>query len=400
MLNKDLILEIFKPADMQRWNDQLRPVDFFELDKQAHKMIIAYILGKFEEENETKDFNWIKIIEGGMFEFFQRIIVTDLKPPLFYKIKQNRKKYTELNNYVLENIGPVLNKLNTGKLFERFEKYLREDENHCEDINKKILKAAHFYATRWEFAIIERTNPNGYQIKKIKEDLDKEQEKTYGLIGMQKLTLIKELKDFADLCGELRFQTRWNHLHRIPKTSVLGHMLIVAMFSYLFSIEIKCCEKRCFNNYFTGLFHDLPEVLTRDIIKPVKTSVKGLDKLVKSYEKEEMKKIYKLIPKSWHREMNMFTEDEFSNTAYVNKKYLSFKNSSSLNKYNEDQYNPRDGEIVEVLDKLAAFTEAYLALENGIKNKELHMAKVMLPMKYKNYICSEINIGKIYDTFK
>ena len=56
---------------MQRWNDLLRPVEFRELDKQAHKMIIAYVLGKHEEEKNTRGFDWIKIIEGGIFEFLQ-----------------------------------------------------------------------------------------------------------------------------------------------------------------------------------------------------------------------------------------------------------------------------------------------------------------------------------------
>ncbi|KAA0242417.1 MAG: HD domain-containing protein [Candidatus Brocadia sp. AMX2] len=61
---------------------------------------------------------------------------------------------------------------------------------------------------------------------------------------------------------------KWSRLHRIPRTSVLGHSLFVAILSYLFSLEIKACARRCVNNYFTGLFHDLPEVLTRDIISP------------------------------------------------------------------------------------------------------------------------------------
>ena len=35
-------------ANMQRWNDKIRPVELRELDKQAHKMVIAYLIGKFE----------------------------------------------------------------------------------------------------------------------------------------------------------------------------------------------------------------------------------------------------------------------------------------------------------------------------------------------------------------
>ncbi|HBA55738.1 MAG TPA: hydrolase, partial [Syntrophorhabdus aromaticivorans] len=52
MVSKDFILKVHDAASMQRWNDKIRPVDLRELDKQAHKMIIAYFLGRFEEEKE------------------------------------------------------------------------------------------------------------------------------------------------------------------------------------------------------------------------------------------------------------------------------------------------------------------------------------------------------------
>ena len=69
MIRKALLLKLFDAAYMQRWNDKVRPVDLIELDKQAHKMLIAYFLGKFDEK--TKGFNWTEIIEGGIFELLQ-----------------------------------------------------------------------------------------------------------------------------------------------------------------------------------------------------------------------------------------------------------------------------------------------------------------------------------------
>ena len=78
MIRKAFILKLFDAALMQRWNDKIRPVELVELDKQAHKMIIAYILGKCEEENQP--INWTEIIEGGLFELLQRLVITDIKP--------------------------------------------------------------------------------------------------------------------------------------------------------------------------------------------------------------------------------------------------------------------------------------------------------------------------------
>jgi len=160
----------------------------------------------------------------------------------------------------------------------------------------------------------------------------------------------------------LRFQSRWSHVHRVPETSVLGHMLFVATLSYLFSIEIGSCKKRIINNYFTGLFHDLPEVLTRDIISPVKGSP-GLSELVKDYEKEQLEKeIYTLIPTTWHSEIKMYTENEFSNLITKNNEieYLDF---DIPDKFNKDEYNPRDGKLIKSIDKLAAFIEANEAIK-------------------------------------
>ena len=286
MIRKALLLKIFDAAYMQRWNDKIRPVDLIELDKQAHKMVIAYFLGKFEEGEE--DLDWIEIIEGGIFELLQRIVVTDLKPPIFYKIREDPDKYKKLNEWVYSDLESIISPLGSG-FCERFKGYF---SNIDETLNKRILSAAHFYSTKWEFNIIEWANRNSYEIDTIKKDLQKKQEKYYDLKGIAELAMYDKYRYFVDLCGQLRFQSRWANLHRIPKTSVLGHSLFVATVSYLFSLEAEACRQRCINNYFTGLFHDLPEVLTRDIISPVKRSVREIDYLIKEYEKHLWNQIH------------------------------------------------------------------------------------------------------------
>jgi putative hydrolase of HD superfamily len=104
MIGKAFILEIFNAAAMQRWNDKIRPVELKELDKQAHKMTIAYFLGKFEEN--TEGFNWIEVIEGGLFEFLERLVITDLKPQIFNRIKKTRTNIKSCINGSLKNWNP------------------------------------------------------------------------------------------------------------------------------------------------------------------------------------------------------------------------------------------------------------------------------------------------------
>ncbi len=394
MIHKTFILKLFNAANMQRWNDKIRPVELRELDKQAHKMMIAWFLGKFEEKRQG--FNWLEVIEGGLFEFLQRIVLTDLKPQVFNRIKEDHARYNELNKWVFAQLEPVILPFG-GEFCNRFRNHFSSTDD---TISKKILSASHFYATRWEFDIIERANPHGYEISMIKNFLQERQEKYYELKGIQQLALYQRYRNFIDLCGQLRFQVRWSYVNMNPRISVLGHMLNVAILSYLLSHEIGACQKRCCNNYFTGLFHDLPEVLTRDIISPVKRSIEGLDELIKEYEKEQMEKeVYGLIPDKWHQEMKMFTEDEFSSIVKIDSKTVRASSDEISDRYNSDYFDPRDGELLKAVDELSAFTEAYLALENGVKSKELNEAKASIKGKYKNRAIAGIEFDRIYADF-
>ena len=396
MIRKSLLLRIMDAANMQRWNDKIRPVELTELDKQAHKMIIAYMLGKFEEGN--KEFDWIEVINGGIFELLQRLVVTDIKPQIFHKIREDKRKYKELNQWVFDELESIISPL--GRDFcERFTEYFLSERT--DNVNRRILNAAHFYSTRWEFNIIEHANPGGYEIDDIKRDMQKKQEENYDLKGMVQLALYSRLRNFVDICGQLRFQIRWGHIYRSPKTSVLGHMLIVAILAYLFTLEIKGCKRRSINNYFTGLFHDLPEVLTRDIISPVKQSVKGLSHLIKEYEIEQMKEIYRMIPLEWHNEVKIYTENEFTGVISLDGKVKEVSSADISDQFNRDEFDPRDGDLVKVADDLAAFIEAFTTIKNGIKSPDLNHAIDSLRNTYqrRRTSISGLNIGEIYADF-
>jgi putative hydrolase of HD superfamily len=395
MIRKSLLLKLFDAAYIQRWNDRVRPVELVELDKQAHKMVIAYYLGKFEEE--TEGFAWTAVIQGGLFELLQRIVLTDLKPPIFYRIRENAEKYRQLNAWVYRELEPVLSPL--GRDFcKLFQDYFFDDSG---DVNRRILNAAHFYATKWEFDIIEKVHPHRYEMASIKKRLQDKQDEYRDLKGMQQLMKHEQHRHFLDMCGQLRFQIRWANLHRIPRTSVMGHSLFVAILSYLFSREISACPKRRINNYFTGLFHDLPEVLTRDIISPVKRSIEGLSDLIKEYEREQMEQeVYSIIPAAWHPDIRTFTEDEFESIVTENGQTIRVSSNEINEHYNDDRYNPRDGELVKASDALAAFIEASVAIRNGSISQGLFEAKLSIKERYEKVSIAGINFGEIYADFE
>ena len=84
---------------------------------------------------------------------------------------------------------------------------------------------------------------------------------------------------------------------------------------------VEACPKRFYNNFYAGLFHDLPEVLTKDIISPVKGSVEGLKEIIKDYEDYQMKEeLFPLLPRPWHEDMKYFSESEFENKIILKKR--------------------------------------------------------------------------------
>ena len=397
MIRKGFIDRLYEAASIQRWNDHVRPVEFTELDKQAHKMIIAYVIGNLEVSDRQAVIDWKALIEGGIFEFLQRVILTDIKPPVFHKMMS--EKGNEINAHVVDRLRNDIGDMKGG-FAERFERYLF-DRDYAR-FEKKILKAAHYLATNWEFQIIYNAAPFIYGIERTREEIENEIENHYDLIGVQKITLRKKSYGFIDLCGQLRFQQRWAQSPRVPKTSVLGHMLIVAVMAYLCSVEIDACDRRIYNNFFAGLLHDLPEVLTRDIISPVKSSIPGLEKIIKTYENLHLEeRILPLLPPSLREEIVYFLDDEFAGKVKLSDGRVLHVDSEELaGKYNADVFSPVDGEIIRACDKLAAYIEASLSIRFGITSEPLVEGRRVIYESYKGKIVSGINFGQMFDYFK
>lgn len=101
MISKEFLELLYDAASIQRWNDHIRPhIGFTELDKQAHKMVFAYVLAKTEESDRGISINWRGLIEGGIFEFLHRIKLTDIKPTIYHELMKN--KGPEINTWILK----------------------------------------------------------------------------------------------------------------------------------------------------------------------------------------------------------------------------------------------------------------------------------------------------------
>ena len=388
-IRKSLLQFIFSGADMRRWNDKLRHTELFELDKQAHKMIVAFLLWQQNTKGLPADEQrriGLEVIEGGIFDYFYRLIITDIKPPVFYRIKANKEHYEQLTDWVLQELEPRIRPLDE-PFWQRLVAYHKNPEASSSLLSRRILSAAHLYASRWEFRLIEPLNFFDEEMKEIGPSFNKSLLALNDVAGVNELVALPPataLARMANLSGQLRFQIRWAQTPRVPATSVLGHMFIVAVYAYLFSLYLGACDQRRINDFYCGLFHDLAELLTRDIITPVKRSVAELPKILHQYEAEELhRKILDPLEQEGYghiRErlayyLGLETHSEFNDTCCCAGGVRQVDGFDDLHvSWNRDDCDPKDGRLIKACDTLAAFIEAYSSIHNGIGSPQLYEA--------------------------
>ena len=395
MIKPSLIELIHKGTVIQRWNDHIRPfTGFTEIDKQAHKTFYAFILAKCQQDSGG-EVNFNRLIEGLVFEYLHRIILTDIKPPIYHRLKEQMGD--QISAWVEQQLEDEIGEIK-GDFNQKLHWYLLD--NTYSVTEKKIIKFAHYLATKWEFDIIYPMNIGMYNIEKTRSEVNSTLSTCDWFEGKKMIYQSPKIFDFLNLIGQLRFQQRWTATARIPQTSVMGHTLVVAMLSYFFTLEMDGCPQRCTNNFFGGLFHDLPEVLTRDIISPVKRGVEGLDNILKEIEDSQMKDIvYPLLPDSWSDQLEYYTQNEFYSKIRQNGEVKIVSSEKISRNYNRDEFDPIDGKIIRGCDHLSAYLEAYLSMQNGIEAEPLKKAIEKLYSDYQNSKIADVDLGSYFQYF-
>lgn len=410
-IRKSLLQLTFSGAFMRRWNDKLCPVALYEMDKQAHKMIVAWLLterGSRDLPGEERLRLGHAVVERGLFDYFYRLVITDIKPPVFYRIRENEANYRKLTQWVLSELQPVLEPLGDA-FWERFSAY-HHTWKHNEQADR-ILAAAHFFASGWEFNVIRPHNSFDEEIDDIGRSFIDRLEELSDVPGVTDLMpgSNSELLRFANLCGQLRFQIRWSSTPRLPETSVLGHLFLVASFAYYFSLSIDAGRARMLNNFFCGLFHDLPELLTRDIITPVKRSVPELAAIIHECETQEMeRRVFDPLRQGGYPELverleyylGKATGSEFHDTIRdatgAVRRLHSFE---ELQGCNADAFDPKDGTLIKVCDTLAAFMEAHASVRGGIVSPHLLEAMARIRSQFRQMSVGPISVGTLLADF-
>ena len=400
-MKKNLILKIFEGFSIQRWNDLIRPFELVEMDKAGEKMVLAYIIGKFEE-NKGNRIDWHWMIYASLFDLLRKIALCDIKAPVQQMLKKEfPEEYLRLNEWVLNQYSNLMDE----KLFSEFSDYVYSKSGTKtipDDLKKtvRVYEAAHKFATIRELEMISAVNEKE-RLADIKTELEEQIQPYLEFEGLQKLITHQKAFKFLLKIEQLRFQTRWNQTPRIPATSVLGHCFYVAIMTLLLGRESnpKMCRQRVINNFFSALFHDLPESVTRDIISPVKQATDDLPNIVKKIENEIVsKELVPLMENFFVNQIIYYTSDEFSNRIQNEMGIIQKVSYDELNeKYNDEKFQPIDGKLVRICDHLSALMEASISINHGITSEHLEVGLEATVNHYKkNQVINGINV---YDFF-
>ena len=147
---------------------------------------------------------------------------------------------------------------------------------------------------------------------------------------------------------------------------------------FLADLDAGADDRTLYNDYYTALFHDLPEVLTKDVITPVKVNVGGLSDMLASYEIEMIEsKIMPMIPEAWREEFRYIIYDPFKD-----------RDSADFGRVN--------GRDIKACDMMGAYMEARLSRYYGISSGVLRGAESQSREKMSAYE-SRIDLKKLMD---
>ncbi len=102
---------------------------------------------------------------------------------------------------------------------------------------------------------------------------------------------IDVMKDSDAICfllsvRRLQSALRWNRLKRAYPVSVMSHLFIVTVISFVLFRLDKRSDAEVTEAILRSLYHDVPETITGDIITPTKKATPGLEDVIRDIEEK------------------------------------------------------------------------------------------------------------------
>lgn len=263
-----LKLMLTRWLSINRWNNFPRIENVSLLDNLWNAIHIWLFLAYLEEKNWNKvDREFL--LKRYIFSSFKTLILSDINSWTREAILEIDKEiFLNLENKALK----FLLSLSGPESIKEDIKNILEDNSKILELN--ILKASKKYAWYIECKINQKVYDEMYDVPmmEIKKSLKKYEEI---LPSFKELMNNKDYQRYISHLRRLSHSMRWNQQSRIFPISVMSHLVIITFLSYvIWKMENdKWANLDILELMLKGVYHDIPEAITWDVIAPTKRAV-------------------------------------------------------------------------------------------------------------------------------
>ena len=288
------------------------------MDNVGATLHTALFIAYLEEEETWKKIDILYLMKKILFTSFADLILSDINSGTKGYIKKLDNQifdelYEKAYSYFLDSEAPQV-------LKDDFNDILHEKNKKLED---QIFLAAKKYVGYFECKTNEKVFSEMYEVPLI--ELEKSLNKLSGeLWWLQKILDTPNYEKYLAHIYRLSFSMRWNQYQRTAPISVMSHKVVVVYLSYIIATvgnEYKE-DNDLKEMMLRAIYHDVPEVITWDIITPTKKAVPGFEDLLEEVEKTMMDDyLFWYIPDEYKKYLSPYILHPFEWEVWAKVKY-------------------------------------------------------------------------------
>lgn len=287
------ILSMFSPLlnfvlrglTVTRWSNFPRIERPNSLDHITFSLHVAYLLADLMEEKGEVPYDRIGIFKRSLFSLLFTSAYSDINADVKSRLKRG---YPDIYAGLCKKLhSGVLSWGMEGEVRTEFQEFIRQLESDTPAPREQtILSYGKYVSAYYEAEFNSRIYPEVYAgpLAKIKLRLNEPR--------------FDEFRKHIDVTvdsGPIRFllsirrlesALRWNRLKRAYPVSVMSHLFIVTVISFILFRSEKRSDEEVTEAILRSLYHDVPETITGDIITPTKKATPGLEEAIGKIEEE------------------------------------------------------------------------------------------------------------------
>jgi putative hydrolases of HD superfamily len=271
-----------------RWNNFPRVADIKQLDNVGMTLHTALFLAYHEKTLWGVELDELYIIKKIIFSSLSDLVLSDINSGTKAHIKETnplifQQLYTQAFAFFQNQETPDF-------LLVDFEHTLTRNDREREEM---LILAAKKYTAYCEALTHAKIYPFIYELP-LQEIQDCFPKLASTLPSFAFLLWDESSQKYLTHLSRLVSALRWNMRQRIYPISVMSHKVIMTYIVYIIGMtgNQNGEQNDILSLLYRAIYHDVPEIITGDIVTPTKKAVPGFAELLEIVETEMMKKYF------------------------------------------------------------------------------------------------------------